>query len=108
MSRKCHDRARPACLRSATLQPVTSLGSNRAPDPPARESRMIRLPRLTAFALVLALSGSLAACAAVQGQETTGQYVDDATISAKVRTQLVQAQSLKAFNIGVETMQGTV
>lgn len=69
---------------------------------------MIRLPRLTAVALAFALGSSLAACAAVQGQETTGQYVDDATISAKVRTQLVQAQSLKAFNIGVETMQGTV
>jgi len=69
---------------------------------------MIRLPRLTAFALALALASSLAACAAVQGQETAGQYVDDSTITAKVKTQLVQAQSLKAFNIGVETMQGTV
>lgn len=69
---------------------------------------MIRLPRLAAVALAIALGGSLAACAAVQGRETTGQYVDDSTISAKVRTQLVQAQSLKAFNIHVETMQGTV
>lgn len=69
---------------------------------------MIRLPRLAAIALALALGGSLAACAAVQGQETAGQYVDDSTITAKVKTQLVQAQSLKAFNIGVETMQGTV
>ncbi|HYL33083.1 MAG TPA: BON domain-containing protein [Stellaceae bacterium] len=69
---------------------------------------MIRLPRFTAVALALALSASLAACAAVQGRETAGQYVDDATISTKVRTQLVQAQSLKAFDIHVETMQGTV
>jgi len=69
---------------------------------------MIRLPRLTTVALALALGSSLAACAAVQGRETTGQYVDDATISTKVRAQLVQAQSLKAFDIHVETMQGTV
>jgi len=69
---------------------------------------MIRLPRLTAVALALALGSSLAACAAVQGQETTGQYVGDSTITAKVKTQLVHEQSLKAFNIGVETMQGTV
>jgi len=69
---------------------------------------MIRLPRLTAFALALALGSSLTACAAVQGRESAGQYVDDATISTKVRTQLVQAQSLKAFNIHVETMEGTV
>src|SRR5579872_5485757 len=93
---------------AARLQSATALGSNRAPDSPARESRMTRLPRLTAFALALALGGSLAACAAVQGQETTGQYVDDSTITAKVKTQLVKAQSLKGFDIHVETMQGTV
>jgi len=69
---------------------------------------MIRLPRLATVALALALGASLSTCAAVQGRETTGQYVDDATISTKVRTQLVQAQSLKAFDIHVETMQGTV
>lgn len=69
---------------------------------------MIRLPRLAVVALAIALGGSLAACAAVQGRETAGQYVDDSAISAKVKTQLVQAQSLKAFDIHVETMQGTV
>ncbi len=69
---------------------------------------MSRLPRLSTLALALALSGALAACAAVQGRETAGQYIDDATITTKVRTQLVQAQSLKAFDIHVETMQGTV
>lgn len=69
---------------------------------------MIRTPRFAAVALALVLTASLAACAAVQGRETAGQYVDDATISTKVRTQLVQEQSLKAFNIHVETMQGTV
>lgn len=69
---------------------------------------MTRLPRLPTIALALALGMSLTACAAVQGRETAGQYVDDASISAKVRAQLVQAQSLKAFDIHVETMQGTV
>lgn len=50
----------------------------------------------------------LAACAPIEGRETAGQYVDDATISTKVRAQLIGDQSLKAFDIHVETMQSTV
>ncbi|MDE2229377.1 MAG: BON domain-containing protein [Alphaproteobacteria bacterium] len=69
---------------------------------------MIRLPRLTTVALALALAASLAACAAVQGRETAGQYVDDSTITTKVKANIVNAQSLKGFAIHVETMQGTV
>ncbi|MGH7012745.1 MAG: BON domain-containing protein [Stellaceae bacterium] len=69
---------------------------------------MIRLLRLMTVALAFALGISLAACAAVQGQETAGQYVDDSGITAKVKAQLVKAQSLKGFDIHVETMQGTV
>lgn len=55
-------------------------------------------------AAVLLLSG----CAPMQGRETTGEYVDDASISTKVRAQLIQDQSLKAFDISVETMQDVV
>ena len=57
-----------------------------------------------AFAVLLALS----ACAAVQGRETAGEYVDDATVSTKVRAELVKDQALKAFDIHVETMQDVV
>lgn len=58
----------------------------------------------------LALTGLLvlAACAPIQGRETAGQYVDDATISTTIRANLVKDQALKAFDIHVETMQGTV
>src|SRR5690349_12536972 len=57
---------------------------------------------------MLALAAPLGACAAVQGRETAGEYVDDAGITARVRTGIVRAQSLKGFQIGVQTMQGTV
>jgi hyperosmotically inducible periplasmic protein len=50
----------------------------------------------------------LAACAPIQGQETAGQYVDDATISTKVRAELVKNQALKAFDIHVDTMKDVV
>ena len=55
-------------------------------------------------AAVLLLSG----CAPIAGRETTGEYVDDATISTKVRAELIKDQSLKAFDIHVETMQDVV
>ncbi len=63
---------------------------------------------LRVLALSFALALPLASCAAVEGQETAGQYAGDTAISAKVKAGLIQEQALKAFQIGVETMQGTV
>jgi hyperosmotically inducible protein len=57
------------------------------------------------IALALMLLGG---CAPIEGRETAGQYVDDATVSTKVRAQLVSNQSLKGFDIHVETMQDVV
>jgi hyperosmotically inducible periplasmic protein len=56
-----------------------------------------------ALAIVL-----LAGCAPMEGRETAGEYVDDATISTKVRAELVKDQTLKAFDIHVDTMQDVV
>jgi hyperosmotically inducible periplasmic protein len=63
----------------------------------------------TKFAAVsVAALLALAACAPIEGRETAGQYVDDATISSKIRAELVKDQALKAFDIHVETLQGVV
>jgi hyperosmotically inducible protein len=59
-------------------------------------------------ALAITVFLAQAACAPMEGRETAGQYVDDATISTTIRANLVKDQALKAFNIHVETMQGTV
>jgi len=64
---------------------------------------MLKLP-----ALVIAGMLALAACAPIEGRETAGQYVDDATISTTIRANLIKDQALKAFDIHVETLQGTV
>jgi hyperosmotically inducible periplasmic protein len=58
--------------------------------------------------LIGALAMSAAACAAVQGRESTGEYVDDATISTKVRAEIIRDPNLKMGQVGVETMQGVV
>lgn len=60
------------------------------------------------FLLGLALAGSLAACSAIQGRETAGQYVDDTTITTKVKAAILNDQGLKGMQINVETMQGVV
>ena len=57
---------------------------------------------------VTAVCAGIAACAAVSGRETAGQYVDDATISTNIRADLVSQAGFKATEIHVETMQGVV
>jgi hyperosmotically inducible protein len=56
----------------------------------------------------LALTTSLAACAAMSGRETAGEYVDDAMITTKVEAAMFDDPSLKVMQIGVETMQDVV
>jgi len=69
---------------------------------------MLNKNRLTKFGAALLVLASVSGCAAVEGRETAGQYTDDATISTKVRGQLIKDEALKAFDIHVETMQGVV
>jgi len=60
-----------------------------------------------AFA-VATLTVTLASCAAVSGSETTGEYIDDTTITTKVKTAIVNEPILKPFEISVETFQNVV
>lgn len=47
-------------------------------------------------------------CAATQHRESTGQYVDDAAITTKVKAAILDEPSLKVFEINVKTYQGEV
>jgi len=58
--------------------------------------------------LVLLVLAVIAGCASTRTQESTGQYVDDSTITAKVKTDILGDPALKSFQIGVETFKGTV
>jgi len=57
---------------------------------------------------VLALTASIAACAAVSGRETTSEYVDDVAITAKVRAAIIEDPDLKLHQVSVETMKNVV
>jgi osmotically-inducible protein OsmY len=69
-------------------------------------------PILSAAAIAVALA--LGACASNQQtsgneKETTGQYVDDATVTAKVKTAIASDVGVKAAsNVNVETFRGVV
>jgi len=49
-----------------------------------------------------------AGCAVKSGQSSMGQYVDDATISSRVKTRMAQDPTVSAMRIEVETLNGTV
>ena len=55
---------------------------------------------------VLAVSAT--GCASNCAHESSGEYVDDAAITSKIKTRLVGDEALKAFEIGVETYRGNV
>ncbi len=59
--------------------------------------------------LLLAVAATLvAACAATSTQESTGGYVDDATITAKIKTNLVQDAKVSSNDVHVKTYKGVV
>ena len=61
------------------------------------------------FAIFIAASMLFAiGCASTSTQESTGQYIDDTTITTKVKTAIFNEPSLKVFEINVETFKGTV
>ncbi len=59
------------------------------------------------IATLLALAPAVG-CAPTRTSESTGQYVDDATITTKVKAALVADAGLKGFDIHVLTYKGVV
>jgi hyperosmotically inducible periplasmic protein len=56
----------------------------------------------------LAVLAALSGCAAISGRETAGEYVDDATVTSRVKAEIFKDPSLKTMEISVETMQDEV
>lgn len=62
---------------------------------------------LSAILLAAALL-SAAGCASTATQEGTGEYIDDAVITTKVKAAIIDQPTLKVFEINVETFKGVV
>ncbi|HSW16789.1 MAG TPA: BON domain-containing protein [Ramlibacter sp.] len=68
---------------------------------------MTHFARVSILVAAVALT-ALAGCASTQKQESTGQYVDDTAITAKVKAAIFNEPTLKSAEINVETFKGRV
>lgn len=66
-------------------------------------SRWVAAPALALAAALLSVG-----CAVTSGQSSVGQYVDDATITSRVKTRMAEDPGVSAMRIQVETLNGTV
>jgi osmotically-inducible protein OsmY len=58
---------------------------------------------ITALALL-----TTAGCAVSRGQETTGAYIDDGTITTQIKSRMLNDPAVAGTSISVETLNGTV
>lgn len=47
-------------------------------------------------------------CAVTDGQSSVGQYVDDATITTRVKARFAEDKQVSAMRLSVETLRGVV
>lgn len=68
-------------------------------------SRLNFIPRLL---ISLVLIVSVAGCAGGKRYESTGEYLDDVAITAKINTSILGDSKLKFFQVSVKTFKGAV
>lgn len=68
----------------------------------------MNLTRTIATGLFVASLFTVAGCAPTATREGTGEYVDDAMLTTKVKASIFNEPSLKSTEINVETFKGTV
>jgi len=64
--------------------------------------------RKITLALSAVLLAVLMGCAATPTQQSTGEYIDDAAITTRVKTAVFNESSLRTLEISVTTIDGTV
>jgi osmotically-inducible protein OsmY len=69
---------------------------------------MVKLHRIMKLLVCFVLIVSFMGCASTRTKEGTGEYVDDTTITAKVKTAILTDPDLKVLQINVETFKGVV
>jgi osmotically-inducible protein OsmY len=64
--------------------------------------------KLLTIMLCALLVAAFVGCAGTKTRESTGQYIDDSAITAKVKAAIFAEESLKTLQITVVTFKGTV
>jgi osmotically-inducible protein OsmY len=68
---------------------------------------MTNLKRLYSVLAAVAMATTLG-CASTSKSEGTGEYVDDAVITTKVKAAILEEPTLKSAEVNVETFKGIV
>lgn len=68
---------------------------------------MSQIKHISVLLAALAMT-AMVGCASTAKQESTGQYVDDSAITAKVKAAIFNEPTLKSAEINVETFKGRV
>lgn len=63
---------------------------------------------MIALSLACLPAMTLTACAVTTGQSSVGQYVDDSTITARVKAKFAENKQVSAMRLSVETLGGEV
>jgi osmotically-inducible protein OsmY len=66
------------------------------------------MKNLTVAAMIAIAALFNAGCAVTSGQSTTGEYIDDAAITAQVKSRFAEDKTVAATRIQVETLKGVV
>ncbi len=69
---------------------------------------MIVRKTFAAAATALAAITVLPGCAVSRGQSSVGEYIDDATITTKVKAKFAESKAVDATSVQVETLNGEV
>ena len=70
--------------------------------------KTLPITAIIALGLVAGTSAFVSGCAATAAHESTGQYVDDSTITSKIKTAFAKDDMVHTFDVHVETYQGVV
>ena len=69
---------------------------------------MAKLKQYLVWLLMAVCLGTMAACAPTAERRGTGEVIDDATLTARVKTALIKVEGLSAFKVDVNTNRGEV
>ncbi|MDO8906779.1 BON domain-containing protein [Hydrogenophaga sp.] len=69
---------------------------------------MKTIQRLSVLVLAAAAFTTMVGCAATSTKESTGQYLDDTAITAKVKAAIFNEPTLKSAEVNVETFKRVV
>jgi osmotically-inducible protein OsmY len=69
---------------------------------------MVKRHRILSLLVCIMLVTVFLGCASTRTRESSGEYIDDSTITTKVKAEILNEPSLKVFQINVETFKGEV